>query len=120
MFRISLIIIGIIFFLNIVPLDKLFADGSYYRYSNSNGSMTFVEYKSRDFEMMNRRFESYRKEKSNHDTTLYRLFKKNPLAFWRWGQYFFSKRYRLPYKAWAEIKSVRGADPENKSGFQDF
>ena len=28
---------------------------------------------------------------------MYRTFKKNPLAFWRWDDYLFGRRYRLPY-----------------------
>ena len=109
-----------ILFLNMLPIDKLFSDGSYYRYSNNNGSVTFIEFKARDFEMMNRWFQSYRQVHPEADSIMYRLFKKNPLAFWRWRQYCWGKRYKLPYKSWSEIKFVRGKDPENKTGFQDF
>lgn len=110
----------VIIFSNILPVDKMFSDGSYYRYSNIDGSVTFAQFKTRDFEMMKRRFESFTKTNKNMDTIIYRLFKKNPLAFWRWGQYFFSKRYKLPFKDWDEIKAIRGRELKNKTGFQDF
>ena len=106
-------------FSNLFPIDKMFLDGSYYNYSNKNGSVTFTEFKARDFEMMKRRFESYRKKTGNTDTIMYRLFKKDPITFWRWGKYFISKRYQLPYKDWSEIKAIRG-EIENKTGYQDF
>lgn len=109
----------IIIFSNFLPMDRAFLDGSNYSYSNKDGSVTFTEFKGRDFEMMKRKVESYSQKTGNTDTTIYRLFKRNPLTFWRWGNYFISKRYRLPYKDWSEIKAIRG-EIENKTGFQDF
>lgn len=44
------------------------------------------------------------------DKKMYRLFSKNPLAFWRWRLYFFDERYQLPYKDWAEIEKVRAKE----------
>jgi len=117
--KICLIVFLGIIVSNILPLDKLFSDGSYYRYSNGDGSVTFMEFKARDFEMMKRRFESYKTTK-NIDSKIYRLFKKNPFAFWRWGRYFIGKRYKLPYKEWTEIEAIRVNKLENKTGFQDF
>jgi hypothetical protein len=118
--KIFFIVLMVIVFSNILPLDKMFSNGSFYRYSNNDGSVTFAEFKTRDFEMMNRRFESHKTMTKNDNDTIYRLFKKNPFAFWRWGQYFFDKRYKLTYKDWSEIKAVRGNELENKTGFQDF
>ena len=117
--KIISISVGIIIFSNLLPIDKVFLDGSYYSYSNRDGSVTFTEIKARDFEMMKRKFEAYRQKTGNADTVMYKLFKRNPLTCWRWGKYFLSKRYKLPYKDWSEIEAIRG-EIENKTGFQDF
>jgi hypothetical protein len=107
-----LFIVGILILSNVFPLKqliKLLADERHYRYSNFDGSHTTVEFKSRGFGMMKKMHQSclsyhpYQKDKQ-----LYRLFPKNPLAFWRWKDYFFDERYRLPYKNWNAIRKVRG------------
>ena len=92
-----------------------------YRYSNATGSCTFWECrpKSRDFDV-----NAFKKYLRLHpglikDTTIYRLFKIEPFAFWRYGMYIFESRYHLPYKNWEDIEKVRGK-VENKSGFQNF
>ena len=90
------------------------------RYSNFNGSFTFEEmqFQSRDFDMCLRKFNEFKKQ--NHtDTVLYRLCKNNYLKFWKYHNYFFSEKFRLPYMSWTEIEARRGPI-ENKSPFQDF
>ncbi len=83
------------------------ADTNHYRYSNSNGIFTFIEEsKGRDTAMLNRWFSEYKKE--TNDTILYRLFSKNPLAFWRYVDYFNDPKYKLPFKDWNEILMKRG------------
>jgi hypothetical protein len=59
------------------------------------------------------------KSSLNEKDTLYRLFKRNPIKIWQWGDYLFSKKYYLPYKNWNEIKQIRGYI-NHKSGYQDF
>jgi hypothetical protein len=45
-----------------------------------------------------RRFELYKQENpATTDTVLYRTFKRNPLLIWRWHDYLFHPRYKLPY-----------------------
>jgi hypothetical protein len=109
--KIIISIIAIIILSNVSPfvwMFKNFVDERHYRYSNYNGSFTFYEFMSRDFEMMKRSHKgclSYRP--SLKDKNVYRLFTKNPFAFWRWRLYFFDERYKLPYKSWEEIKKRR-------------
>jgi hypothetical protein len=99
-------------------LTILTSDG-YYRYSTGKGSFTFEEIKARNYDMMRRRYTSFKYERKSADTVLFRLFNRSPLHFWRWGDYLIDERYNLPYKSWEAIKKERGA-VENKSGYQDF
>lgn len=117
-------IIMIVILSNLPPLKpyfRFFLDENHYRYSNETGSFTFVEFKAHDIKMMNRRFDRYKSTSpAAHDTIVYRLFKKNPLSFWRWSGYMFDSRYKLPYKSWDEIKKVRGEDPRYTTNTRDF
>lgn len=93
------------------PLLKIFVDERHYRYSNSNGSFTFYEFMDRNFEMMKRSHEACLLYRPNlKDKQIYRLFTKNPLAFWRWRLYFFDERYKLPYKSMEDIEKIRAID----------
>lgn len=109
--KILLVIITVVIVSNIFPITGVFSfllDQKHYRYSNYNGSATFYEFMERDFEMAKRSHLgclSYRPDLK--DKKMYRLFSKNPLAFWRWRLYFFDKRYKLPYKKWEEIYKIR-------------
>ena len=75
-------------------------------------------FKSRDFQMCLRKFNEFKKQNST-DTVLYRLCKNNYLKFWKYHNYFFTDKFRLPYMNWSEIEARRGP-LTNKSGFQDF
>lgn len=91
---------------------KTFLDERHYRYSNYDGSVTFSEFMSRNFEMMKNRHKSCLLAHPDlKDKNIYRLFTKNPFAFWRWRLYFFDERYKLPYKSFEDIKKIR--DKEN-------
>ncbi len=89
----------------------------YYRYSNISGTYTVLEnpiqgrifgryYK--DAFILNKRNAYGCVALLQSDTIVYRLFAINPLKFWRWGEYIFSWRYRLPYTDWEAIKKKRG------------
>ena len=105
----------------IKPLYRLAFDEYHYRYSNENGSFTFVEFKARDVKMMYRRMDGYKQLfPLSNDTSLYRLYKRNILCFWRWGEYIYDERYKMPYMSWKEIKRRRGYDLENSNNLQDF
>ena len=88
----------------------------YYRYSNSSGTFTASETpsKGRVFEkpskgefILNRPNFYDCKDMPQTDTVVYRLFAINLLKFWRWGEYIFNWRYRLPYDNWELIKQKR-------------
>ena len=50
-------------------------------------------------------FESFKQKHPEKPPVVYRLFWKNPLAFWRWSDYLSDDpHYKLPYKDWNEIK----------------
>lgn len=104
-------IAGIIILSNTYPftqLLKISVDERHYRYSNYNGSFTFYEFMDRNFEMMKSSHDGCLSYRPNlKDKRLYRVFSKNPLAFWRWRLYFFDERYKLPYKNWADIEKTR-------------
>lgn len=79
---------------------ELWVDYNHYKYSNGDGSWRITENL-----FMNDRFNFARKLSTpifferdpGADSTIYRNFTKNPLAFWRYGKYFFDRRYTLPY-----------------------
>ncbi len=118
-FIILFVLVGLVS--NISPVHEifsLFGDSDHFKYSNANGEFTFVEFKGRDTVMLKKVFNLY-SEKTN-DTILYRLFSKNPLAFWRIKKYFTDPKYNLPYKNWDEIKSKRTYELKNSNNWQDF
>lgn len=96
-------------------------DEKHYRYSNYNGSNTFCEFMDLNIEMMKQVQKSclanYPDQK---DKNMYRLFSKNPLAFWRWRLYFFDERYKYPYKNWEDIKKTRATLKETTGCIIDF
>lgn len=116
--KIILIIAGIIILSNVFPLTHLLriaVDEGHYRYSNYNGSVTLIEFMERGLDMMkNRHSACLLAQPSLKDKRIYRLFSKNPLAFWRWGLYFFDGRYQFPYKSWEEIKKTRDTEKLKK------
>ncbi|HWC54610.1 MAG TPA: hypothetical protein VG676_13570 [Chitinophagaceae bacterium] len=122
-------LIGIILFMlisNILPLKGLFGfifNENYYRYSNGDGSFTFTEipFKQRLYNLNPHLIKIFSDtHPGNSDAIVYRLFSKNPLYFWRWGEYFYDKRYKLPYKSWQEIRKKRGYDLKYSNNWQDF
>lgn len=121
------ILIGLIILITIsnipiiTPIFTLFLDERHYRYSNFDGSCTHYEFKSNDFEVMKRLNEIYFKDFPNKkDQKLYRLFSKNPLAFWRWRLYFVDERYKLPYRDFDEILKLRGPNWQKDELHQFF
>ncbi|MFC4263275.1 hypothetical protein ACFOWM_10325 [Ferruginibacter yonginensis] len=89
----------------------------YYRYSNISGTFTMMEnsIQGRLFKkppngefILNRPNFYGCNLMPQSDTVVYRLFAINPLKFWRWGEYIFDWRYRLPYTDWDAIVKKRG------------
>ncbi len=100
----------------------------YYKYSNGDGTVTVHEifYQGREIEKSYPKtifkYEGFVEQYPNSkDTTLFRLFKTNPFHFWRWAEYLYSWRFRLPYKSWEEIKLRRKPGFRvHQDGFAEF
>jgi len=79
---------------------ELWVDYNHYQYSNGDGTFRFTENLFKNDRFNFRRTlinpEFFRRN-PGADSTVYRNFTKNPLAFWRYGKYFFDRRYTLPY-----------------------
>jgi hypothetical protein len=113
-----------------LPITKEFAgiNRGYYRYSNLAGTLTRYEVLSQN-RIISQEYvrdigssERFRNQyPGTNDTTIYRLFKINPLKFWRWGEYIFNWRYRLPYTDWKKIEARRGHGIlKYSNSFQEF
>lgn len=112
---IGIIVLVTIAACNFTPLNVLFklsVDSDHYQYSNLSGTVTFSEdwFKKRtisDVTKFRKVSPSCIAEGFENDTLMYRLFSKNPLAFWRWKEYFTDERYDLPFARWTEISNKR-------------
>ena len=107
----------------IKSLFKLFIDENHYRYSNADGSFTAwdIPFKQRLYNLNPTVPNGFKEAHSNtKDTLVYRLFGKNSLCFWRWAEYYYDRRYKLPYKSWKEIRKKRGYDLKYSNNWQDF
>ncbi len=122
-------ILVVIFFMllsNFPPIRyvfELFTNENHYKYSNGDGSLTKQEipFKNSVYNLSPVVPEKYKELYPNStDTIMYRIFWKNPLEFWRWAEYYYDKRYTLPYKNWEEIKKRRGVNFQRNSNFQNF
>jgi len=109
--KILIVVVCVIAVANIQPFSaifRLFLDERHYQYSNYNGSSTFSEFMSRDFQMAKRRhYRCLLASPELKDRQMYRIFSKNPLAFWRWRLYFYDEKYKLPYRDFEQIKKER-------------
>ncbi len=100
---------------NLTPLNWLFmisVDADRYCYANLSGTVTVMEnrFKNRaisDFSQFSHVKPECRVPGFEGDTLMYRLFSKQPLAFWRWKEYLTDERYNLPYITWETIKERR-------------
>lgn len=100
---------------NFTPLNWLFkisVDADRYCYSNLSGTVTVMENRFKNRAISN--FGQFSQVKPEcrvpgfeSDTLMYRLFSKQPLAFWRWKEYLTDERYQLPYASWEEVKERR-------------
>jgi hypothetical protein len=90
---------------NLVPF---FSVWNWYHYTTRDGKFTFDQFdaKQRNFEMMDRLWNDYLLANPK-DTTLYRTFAINPLKFWEWRQYIFSRKYRYPYISQDAVRVAR-------------
>lgn len=93
----------------------------HFKYSNSNASFTYLE--SLSFKngfltdwSINRFIEEMQPSIENQE--VYRLYKINPLCFWRWHYYIFISRH-YKYKSWEEIEPNR-VPYDSVNMWQDF
>ena len=113
--------------INVTGVKEITAiNRDYYKYSNYGGTYTIYEIPSqgRTFNGVVKTcsFPQFlQKYPGTHDTIVYRLFKINPLKFWRWYEYIFDWRYSLPYESWEAVVKRRGYGALHYShGFQEF
>jgi hypothetical protein len=124
---VAIVVLSILLISNIRPIKSIYGlliDENHYKYSNANGSYTSMDNQFKN-SYLNLDEISLLKENiylnlHSNDTVIYRCFKKDPFAFWRWGEYFYDKRYVLPYKSWKEIRKKRGYDLKYSTNFQEF
>jgi len=115
----------VVIIVNLPIINKnilLMIDGNNpFRYSNSNASFTREEsFEFKDSYLTNWSINRFIEETkpSDEDKQVFRLYKINPLCFWRWSYYIsISRDYK--YKSWDDIGLNRVPyDPENM--WQDF
>jgi len=122
------VVVAVVLISNIPILNSpllLALDCGKLRYSNADGSFTMIG--GFDvFSVLVDRKEMYEAIIRNRDppvseenVEIYRLYRMNPVYFWRWSYYFLvSKQYR--YKNWKEIEPNRVPyDPKSRRS-QDF
>jgi hypothetical protein len=96
-------------------------DGDLFKYSNANASFTLHEIFDFKFSpisqrLIDRYIAEFHPDKKNQQ--VYRLYRINPLCFWRWSHYLITSR-DYEYRSWKEIEPNRVPyDPENR--YQDF
>jgi hypothetical protein len=109
------VFIGIFIFVilsNIPPLQtllKFFFDQKLYHYSTKDGSAFFDEniFLGNIFEFKRVTTQGKRERYPEADTIIYRNFKLNPYAFWRYRDYLNDERYTLPYYPLEEAQKKR-------------
>ena len=110
----SIAIISNLVIINTVILQAL--DQNHFRYSNQNASFTDVEtFNFKDPYISNTPIDRFIAETNPavENKTIYRLYRINPLCFWRWSYYLFTSR-DFSYKTWSEIEQKRVPyDPNN-------
>jgi hypothetical protein len=93
-------------------------DDKHYRYSSYDGEFSIIDRGGSNVDGLLMSFKDYSENNNLKNKNLYRLFYKNPFAFWRWYSYFSNDpRYQLPYMNWNEIKKRR---VKKNDDYQDF
>jgi hypothetical protein len=85
---------------NYTPVKGFLDLKQVYRYSTLQRELQTSErpFKGCDYSCVEMVLEEFKqKHPQTTDTTLYRTFTRNPIIFWRWHEYLFHPRYKLPY-----------------------
>ncbi|AZB25157.1 MULTISPECIES: hypothetical protein [Bacteroidota] len=119
---------GIVLFVLVIPNTPIIGteilksiDGDHFRYSNANAAFTGIEYIDIFAPWMSK-WTTYgfiydtRPEMTNME--IFRLYRINPLCFWRWRYYLTVSRH-FAYRDWEKIEPNRVPfEPSNR--WQDF
>mgnify|MGYP000856618432 CR=1 FL=1 len=106
-------LIGILLILINAPILNNFilyhTDNNSFKYSNLNGTFTCTDrFGFKDPGLTDLAFDLFIKEtnQDKKDSELFRLYKINPLCFWRWN-YYLTKSLNYKYKDWDKIASSK-------------
>ncbi|MCT1531519.1 hypothetical protein M3B46_10975 [Sphingobacterium daejeonense] len=106
-------LIGILLILINAPILNNFilyhTDNNTFKYSNLNGTFTCIDrFGFKVPGLTDLAFDLFVKEtnQDKKDSELFRLYKINPLCFWRWN-YYLTKSLSYKYKDWDEIASSK-------------
>ena len=111
--RTLMILLGSIIIFSNLPIVNTevlkLTDSNNFRYSNNNATFTYIE----NFDIFRNwisdevvfNFISQTRPEL-HNMELYRLYRINPLCFWRW-RYYLSVSFQFKYKSWDDIKYDR-------------
>ncbi|GGC22208.1 hypothetical protein GCM10011386_12670 [Parapedobacter defluvii] len=101
--------------LNAYILYKI--DNDHFKYSNADASFTVHEtfgFKNPRLSQQSIKFFIEEMKPTPENQKVYRLYRINPLCFWRWSYYLFQS-VDFEYKSWKEIEPNRVPyDPENR------
>jgi|GEM_PF-2295733 len=109
-------LIGILLILINAPILNNFilyhTDNNTFKYSNLNGTFTCIDrFGFKDPGLTDLAFDLFVKEtnQDKKDSELYRLYKINPLCFWRWN-YYLTKSSKLRVLRNIKIGKLKGED----------
>jgi hypothetical protein len=110
--KVTVAIFAFLILSNIPPFQtffKLFFDQKLFHYSTKDGSAFFDEniFLGDAFQFKRVTTQEKRANYPEADTIIYRNFKPNPIAFWRYRDYIFDERYTLPYFPLDEARKKR-------------
>lgn len=97
---VSVLFIFLLLLTNYTPLKGFLDLKHAYHYSTWHGELQTAErpFKGCDYRCVGMVLEEFKQQNPHSsDTILYRTFKRNPFVFWRWHDYVFHPRYKLPY-----------------------
>lgn len=110
---ISLIVILVLPNIPIIGTQILrIIDGNYFRYSNNDASFTSIQnidiFSPWPSDKSSLKVQSITLDSTvtSENQQIFRLYKINPLYFWRW-RYYISVSRLYPYKSWEEIEPNR-------------
>lgn len=70
-----------------------------YNFQTKNNEFNFIllKEKGRDIELMNKKFELFKKENpETSDTIIFRVFERKPIKFWNWYKYLTDEIFKYP------------------------